>query len=228
MKASNLIGVAALSGVLLIGCGVNVVTVQAQPVYQQTAVSQPVDTAQQSRDRGIAALKHRLEMDQLQEEFDATLEEGMSVKIQCFEYCRDDADYLRGWGVGTGADRQTARQHALDNAKRKLHRKFVPVPGSIASLRDTARARLDSLLLDAEVVCEEYDLRFDLLGYDRHVCEIILQSPREAYQRMPGYDSLVTVTRARERQERIKANFQKFTGGLQEPAQDKSDLKPDK
>ena len=147
------------------------------------------------------------------------------------ECCADDADYLRGWGVGTGADRQTARQYALGLAKGDLRSKFVPIQGSIASLRDTVRARLDSLLLDAEVVCEEYDLRFDLLGYDRHVCEIILQRLREAYQRMPGYDSLVAVTRAREareRQERIKANFQKFTEGLQEPAQDKSDLKPDK
>ena len=304
-----------MSGVLLIGCGGNRVTVQSQPVYQQTAVSQPVDTAQQSRDRGIAALKHRLEMDQRQKEFDATLEEGIPVEFPCFEYCADDADYfrgwgvgesadrqtarqlaldeakmelrrkflpvpdsiaslretvildslmldaevvceeyalresldpvlywcgivlqmecraddadyLRGWGVGTGADRQTARQYALGLAKGDLRSKFVPVPGSIASLRDTARARLDSLLLHAEVVCEEYDLRFDPLGYDRHICEIVLQRPREAYQRMPGYDSLVAVTRAREaqeRHERIKANFQRFMEGMQEPAQDKAD-----
>ena len=138
--------------------------------------------------------------------------------------CRaDDADYLRGWGRGEDADRQTARQHALDDAKDDLRSKFVPVPGSIASLRDTARARLDSLLLDAEVVCEEYDLRFDLLGYDRHVCEIILQRPREAYQRMPGYDSLVAVTRAREFQRAGEALLQILEEGLQEPAQDKAD-----
>ena len=331
-----------MSGVLLIGCGGNRVTVQSQPVYQQTAVGQSVDTAQQSRDRGIAALRHQLEMDQRPKEFDATLEEGMPVEFPCLEYsmddadylrgwgvgesadrqtarqlaldeakmelrrkflpvpdsiaslreivildslmldaevvceeyalresldpvqywcgivlqipqeayrqmpgydsravittgspgrscmeCRDDdADYLRGWGAGRGTDRQTARQHALDDAKDDLRSKFVPVPGSMASLRDTARARLDSLLLHAEVVCEEYDLRFDPLGYDRHICEIVLQRPREAYQRMPGYDSLVAVTRAREaqeRHERIKANFQRFMEGMQEPAQDKAD-----
>ena len=223
MKASNLIGVAALSGVLLIGCGGNRVTVQSQPVYQQTAVSQPVDTVQQSRDRGIAALKHRLEMDQRQKELDATLEEGIPVEIPCLEYSMDDADYLRGWGRGEGADWQTARQHALDDAKGDLRSKFVPIQGSIASLRDTARFRLDSLLLDAEVVCEEYDLRFDLLGYDRHVCEIILQRPREAYQRMPGYDSLVAVTRAREFQRAGEALLHKLEEGLQEPAQGKAD-----
>ena len=147
----------------------------------------------------------------------------------CWEYIFDGEDYRRGLGVGESADRQTARQLALDDAKDDLRSKFVPVPGSIASLRDTARARLDSLLLDAEVVCEEYDLRFDLLGYDRHICEIVLQRPREAYQRMPGYDSLMTVTRAREAQERHERIMEKLQKFMQEPpAQDKADLKPDK
>ena len=142
----------------------------------------------------------------------------------CVECRADDADYLRGWGVGTGADRQTARQYALGLAKGDLRSKFVPVPGSIASLRDTARARLDSLLLHAEVVCEEYGLQvIEPWGYEQHMCEIVLQRPREAYQRMPGYDSLVAVTRAREFQRAGEALLQILEEGLQEPAQDKAD-----
>ena len=104
-----------------------------------------------------------------------------------------------------------------------------PVPGSIASLRDTVRARLDSLLLHAEVVCEEYGQQvIEPWGHGLHWCEIVLQRPREAYQRMPGYDSLVAVTRAREFQRAGGTLLQILEEGLQEPAQDKSDLKPDK
>ena len=142
----------------------------------------------------------------------------------CVECRADDADYLRGWGVGTGADRQTARQYALGLAKGDLRSKFVPVPGSIASLRDTVRARLDSLLLHAEVVCEEYGQQvIEPWGYEQHMCEIVLQRPREAYQRMPGYDSLVAVTRAREFQRAGEALLQILEEGLQEPAQGKAD-----
>ena len=147
----------------------------------------------------------------------------------CVECRADDADYLRGWGVGTSADRQTARQYALGLAKGDLRSKFVPVSGSIASLRDTARARLDSLLLHAEVVCEEYGQQvIEPWGYEQHMCEIVLQRPREAYQRMPGYDSLVAVTRAREFQRAGGTLLQILEEGLQEPAQGKADLKPDK
>ena len=60
-------------------------------------------------------------------------------------------------------------------------------------------------------------------GYEQHWCEIVLQRPREAYQRMPGYDSLVAVTRAREFQRAGEALLQKLEEGLQEPAQDKAD-----
>ena len=101
---------------------------------------------------------------------------------------------------------------------------FVPVPGSIASLRDTARVRLDSLLLHAEVVCEEYGQQvIEPWGYEQHWCEIVVQRPREAYQRMPGYDSLVAVTRAREFQRAVEALLHKLKEGLQEPAQGKAD-----
>ena len=182
-----------MSGALLIGCGGNRVTVQSQPVYQQTAVSQPVDTAQQSRDRVIAALKHRLEMDQRPKEFDATLVEGIPVEFPCLEYSMDDADYLRGWGRGEDADRQTARQYALDEAKMELRYKFLPVPDSIASLREIVI--LDSLMLDAEVVCEEYALR-ESLEPVQYWCGIVLQIPREAYRQMPGYDSRAVITTA--------------------------------
>ena len=182
-----------MSGALLAGCGGNRVTVQSQPVYQQTAVSQPVDTAQQSRDRGIAALRHQLEMDQRQKEFDATLVEGIPVEFPCLEYSMDDADYLRGWGVGESADRQTARQLALDEAKMELRHKFLPVPDSIASLREIVM--LDSLMLDTEVVCEEYALR-ESLDPVQYWCGIVLQIPQEAYRQMPGYDSRAVITTA--------------------------------
>ena len=146
MKASNLIGVAVLSGVLLIGCGGNRHAVTAAP------------------------------------------------ECLCWEYIFDGEDYRRGLGVGESADLRTARQLALSSAHRALRSKFF-------SVSDCTALILDSLLLNAEIVCEEYELHESL-----YWCEIVVQIPLEAFRQTP--DSLQT--EAQEAQEWSEANRQKL------------------
>ncbi len=150
MRTSNLIGVAALSSALLIGCGGNRHAVTAIPGWA------------------------------------------------CLECSFDDEDYLRGWGLGEATDLRFARRLALSSAEMELRRKFF-ASDSNASLRETVM--LDRLLLDAEVVCEEYALR-EPLGPPQYWCEIVIQIPREAFRQTP--DSLQT-----EAQEWSEANRQK-------------------
>lgn len=196
MRTSNLIGVAALSSALLIGCGANRATVQSQPVYQQTAVSQPVDTAQQRRDREIAELKHRLEMVQLQKELDATLAEGISVEIPCLEYSMDDADYFRDYGIGTdeGNNMQNARRNALNDAKAAIRRhlsEFVQglstdyynsyagttssVNANQSKMEEEFMGLVEGKLNNVERLCEDHRLN----ERGQHVYYIAIQIPKK-------------------------------------------------